>query len=300
MKPEASVVIPAYNSQDILPHCLNSLIEQTANPTTYEIIVIDDGSTDHTPEIVKDYINKAPCILRYIRLERSGRSRARNTGVMAAKGRLIIFLDSDMIVRKEFVESHLTAHNHPGLIVNGSVINTEKPADPNQKSKRVNDLSRAFFATGNVSVERDKIIEAGLFDEDFIEYGWEDLELGQRLRRLGLKRIKSLTAWSYHVQAPITSEKVPGILRKEKERGHTAVLFYRKDPSFRVKMTTLISPIFFLWVKILTPFRWPERPGTIRLLNFLEKNRCKFTFNLILAIMQSHAYVDGIKEALVE
>lgn len=300
MQPEASVVIPAYNSQDILPHCLGALIKQTANPTTYEIIVVDDGSTDLTPEVVKDFIDKAPCILRYIRLKRSGRSRARNTGVMAAKGRFIIFLDSDMIVRKEFIESHLTAHTHQGLIVNGSVVNTEKPANPDQKSKRVNDLSRAFFATGNVSVERDKLIEAGLFDEAFVEYGWEDLELGQRLRRLGLRRIKSTSAWSYHVQAPITSEKVLGILRKEKERGHTAVLFYRKDPSFRVKMTTLISPVFFIWVKILTPFRWPERPGTIRLLKFLEKNRCKIAFNLILAIMRSHAYVIGIKEALVK
>ncbi len=300
MQPDASVVIPAYNSQDILPYCLSSLIEQTTNPATYEIIVVDDGSTDLTPEVVKDFINKAPCNLSYIRLERSGRSRARNTGVMAAKGKFIIFLDSDMIVRREFIKSHLSAHTRQGLIVNGSVINTEKPADPNRKSKQVNDFSRAFFATGNVSVERDKLIEAGLFDEDFVEYGWEDLELGQRLRRLGLKRIKSLTAWSYHVQAPITYEKVPGILKKEKERGHTAVLFYRKDSSFRVKMTTLISPVFFIWVKFLTPFRWPERPGAIRLLKFLEKNGCKFTFNLILAIMRSYAYVDGIKEALVK
>lgn len=295
---EASVVIPTYNSGHLLPFCLRSLFNQTATPASYEIIVIDDGSTDHTREVVAGLCKQAPCPLRYIRLDRSGRSRARNTGVLAAKAPLIIFLDSDMIVRREFVQSHLLAHHQPGLIVNGPVITTEKPADPNQEAACVNDYSRAFFATGNTSVERDKLLTAGLFDENFIEYGWEDLELGYRLRQLGLKRIKSLSAWSYHVQTPITLAKIPAILQKEKERGHTAVFFYRKHPFFRVKMVTLITPVFFAWVKLLTPFRWPERPGTIKLLSFFEKKGGKFAFNLILSIMRSYAYVQGLKEAL--
>lgn len=295
---EASVVIPTYNSRDLLPFCLRALFNQTAPPTSYELIVVDDGSTDETPAVVAGLQKEAPCVLRYIRLEHSGRARARNTGALAARARIVIFLDSDMIVRREFIVSHLAAHTRPGFVVNGSVLNTPTPADPNEKAPQYNDYSRAFFATGNVSVERDKLIAAGLFDEGFVEYGWEDLELGHRLRQLGLKRVKSLTAWSYHVQAPVTAEKVPAILRKEHERGHTAVLFYRKHPSFSVKMVTLITPVFFGWIKLLTPFRWPERPGATKLLSFCEKKGYKLAFNLILSIMRSYAYVQGLKEAL--
>jgi len=295
---KASVVIPAYNSGKLLPHCLGALFNQTAPPGSYEIIVVDDGSTDQTPEIIADLQQQAPGELRYIRLERSGRAKARNTGALAAKAPLVIYLDSDMIVRREFVASHLAAHTRPGLIVNGSVLNTPVPADPNTKAPQYNDFSRAFFATGNVSVEREKLIAAGLFDESFVEYGWEDLELGHRLRLLGLKRVKSLSAWSYHVQAPVRLENIPALLNKEKERGHTAVLFYRKHPSFSVRMTTLITPVFFAWIKLLTPFRWPERPGATKLLAFFERRGCKGAFNLLLSIMRSYAYVQGLKEAL--
>ncbi|NLM37700.1 MAG: glycosyltransferase [Firmicutes bacterium] len=295
---KASVVIPTYNSQELLPFCLRALFDQTAPPTSYEVVVVDDGSTDETPAVVAALQKEAPCTLRYIRLEHAGRARARNAGALAARAPIIIFLDSDMIVRREFVASHLAAHTRPGLVVNGSVRNTPVPADPNEKAPQYNDYSRAFFATGNVSVEREKLIAAGLFDESFVEYGWEDLELGHRLRQLGLKRGKSLSAWSYHVQAPVTSKIIPAILQKERERGHMAVLFYRKHPSFSVKMVTLISPVFFAWIKLLTPFRWPERPGATKLLAFCDQKGYKSAFNLILSIMRSYAYVQGLKEAL--
>ncbi|HHT04738.1 MAG TPA: glycosyltransferase [Hydrogenispora sp.] len=296
----ASVVIPTYNSQFLLTFCLRALFNQTVPPTSYELIVVDDGSTDETPAVVAGLQEEAPCALRYIRLEHSGRARARNTGALAARAPIIIFLDSDMIVRREFIASHLDAHTRPGLVVIGSVLNTPVPADPNEKAPQYNDYSRAFFATGNVSVQREKLIAAGLFDESFVEYGWEDLELGHRLRQLGLKRVKSLSAWSYHVQAPVTSEKIPAILQKERERGHMAVLFYRKHPSFSVKMVTLISPVFFAWIKFLTPFRWPERPGATKLLTFCEQKGYKFAFNLILSIMRSYVYVQGLKEAMAK
>lgn len=297
---QASVVVPTYNSGEMIIHCLRSLLNQTAAPSSYEIVVVDDGSTDETPEIIKGFSQEAPCLLKYIRQENAGRARARNAGILAARGRIIIFLDSDMIVRREFVAAHLSAHNRQGLIVHGPVINTSKLTDPNAKPKNVYDLSRAFFATGNVSVERTNLMAAGLFDEDFVEYGWEDLELGERLRRLGLKKVKQPSAWSYHIQPPLTSERVPGILKKEKERGHTAVLFYRKNPSFSVRMMTLISPVFFAWDRLLTPFHWPERAATFKLLQCLERSGLKFLFGLALAIMRNHAYADGLREALTE
>lgn len=298
MRLKASIVIPTYNNQEIIAHCLQALINQTADPSTYEIVVVDDGSTDNTPGIIDETSAAAPCLLRYLRQENSGRSKARNAGILAARGDILILLDSDMIVRREFVSAHLAVHQRPGYIGHGPVVNTEEISDPNLKQAKVFDPSRAFFATGNVSIEREKIIEAGLFDEDFIEYGWEDLELGERLRKLGLKKVRVPTAWSYHIQPPLTYKSIPEILQKERERGHTAVLFYRKNPSFSVRMMTLISPVFLAWVRLLTPFHWPERPGAYKLLKKLDQSGRKHLFAFLMTIVRSHAYADGIREKL--
>lgn len=298
MEPKASVVVPTYNRCEILSRCLESLFDQTAAPSAYEIIVVDDGSTDGTPEMLKEITKKAPCNLIYIRQENSGRSRARNTGILAAHGEFIIFLDGDMVVKRAFVAAHLSAHTRPGLVVNGPVVNTAVIVDPNTGPEKVADFSRAFFATGNVSVAREKLIAAGLFDEDFVEYGWEDLELGERLRNMGLKAVKSPAACSFHLQPLLTYEGIPSLIAKEKERGHMAVLFYRKNPSPSVKMMTLISPVYFAFDRIITLFHWPERPGTFKLLKRIGSTGRNILFKFLVAIIKSHAYADGIREAL--
>ena len=84
-----SVIIPAFNVEDLVSRALDSVLEQTLQPS--EIIVVDDGSTDGTPQRVKDYGNS----VRYIRQKNSGPSVARNTGISAAAGDWIAFLDAD-------------------------------------------------------------------------------------------------------------------------------------------------------------------------------------------------------------
>lgn len=300
MELSASVVIPTYNSQKTLRLCLQSLFQQTANPADYEIVVVDDGSTDETPRVLEELTKKAPCTFRYFRQDNAGRSRARNAGIRNARGRIIILLDSDMVVRSEFIAAHMARHTQPGLVVNGPVINISKYADPNQGPARRRDFSQAFFATGNVSVERAKLLEAGLFDEEFVKYGWEDLELGRRLRRLGLKRVTEPAAWSYHIQPPLTWERIPDLIQKEKDRGESAALFFRKNPSRQVRMTILHSPVFFAWDRILTPFNWTEQPNTLKIMKFLDQAGCKALFHLLWAIVRYHAYMSGLKEALAK
>jgi len=298
MSPQISVIVPTYNQSRILESCLRSLFNQSAPPSIYELVVIDDGSTDETPAVIKRLAPEATCELVYCRQENSGRSRTRNTGALKARGEYVIFLDGDMTVRREFVAAHLQAHSKPGLIVHGAVVNTCRIADPNCGPATVRDFSRAFFATGNVSIERTKFIESGMFDADFVEYGWEDLELGERLRRMGLKAVKSPTAWSYHLQPRITCQNIPRLLAKEKERARMAILFYHKQPTLAVQMMTLISPVYFGWDRLWTLFHWPERPAAFKLMQWLEAHRLHFAFEFLLAIIKSHAYADGLREAL--
>lgn len=294
----ASVVIPTHNQRHILEYCLKILFDQTASPDTYELVIVDDGSNDGTSEMIQELRKKSPCQLIYKWHLNTGRSYTRNTGALLAHGKYLIFLDGDMLVRREFVAAHLAAHRRPGLIAHGPVVNTEELKDPNDGPKRVYDFSRAFFATGNVSLERETFIASGMFDTDFTEYGWEDLELGERLRKMGLQTVKSPGAWSYHLQKRLTYEGIPGLIAKEKERGHMGVLFYRKNPCRAVRMMTLISPVYFAYDRLLTLGHWPEKPGAFKLLRRLDRPGTRFLFRLLAEIVKSHAYADGLREAL--
>lgn len=96
-----SVIVPVYNVQDYLPRCLESICSQTYG--NLEIILIDDGSTDDSPRICREFAERDPRI-RYIRTENSGVSAARNRGIGLAQGRWIGFLDSDDYVEPDFYE----------------------------------------------------------------------------------------------------------------------------------------------------------------------------------------------------
>lgn len=296
----ASVVIPTYNRREFLRRCLRSLCVQTAPGSAYEIVVVDDGSTDGTGELVAELTAEAPCRLTYRHQPNSGRARARNEGIRAAHGRLIIFLDSDMVVDREFIAAHLACHELPGRIAHGQVINTPDFDEPEREAPKLTDYSRAFFATGNVSLERAKLLEAGLFSAEFTEYGWEDLELGTRLRRLGLTAIRCPAARSWHYLPRLTFAQVPGIIRREKERGHMAVLYYRLHPEWRVKAATLLSPVFFALDRLLSPGNWPEWPATLRLLERLDRPATHRLFRALTALVRNHAYAEGLREGLRE
>lgn len=95
-----SVIVPAYNSQKYISECLDSLIKQTFD--SYEIIVIDDGSTDNTPLICDEYANKNSN-MRVFHEENKGVSEARNLGIFLANGIFVTFVDSDDYVRPEFI-----------------------------------------------------------------------------------------------------------------------------------------------------------------------------------------------------
>lgn len=87
-----SVIIPVYNVEKYLKECINSVLSQTYK--NYEIILVDDGSTDTSPEICDEYAEKYECV-RVIHKENRGLSHTRNTGLLASQGEYVYFLDSD-------------------------------------------------------------------------------------------------------------------------------------------------------------------------------------------------------------
>lgn len=118
--PKVSVIVPVYNSEQELRDCLDSLVEQTEKDI--EIIVIDDASTDNSPEIEAEYQKKYPNVKVYRNERNLGQSETRNRGVELAEGDYIAFLDSDDYVNPGMYEELYQAavdNNMPELIVTG-------------------------------------------------------------------------------------------------------------------------------------------------------------------------------------
>lgn len=104
--PLVSIVVPVYNTAKYLPRCLDSTIRQTYK--NLEIILVDDGSTDNSPNIIKTYAKKDQRI-KVTRQKNQGLSSARNTGIAHATGKYITFVDSDDEISPTMAEKLLTA-----------------------------------------------------------------------------------------------------------------------------------------------------------------------------------------------
>jgi glycosyltransferase involved in cell wall biosynthesis len=241
-----SVVIPTYNRKPILEKCLRALEHQQLRSNSlvdgYEVVVVDDGSTDGTLQWLEYHASELPHV-RSLAQNHKGPAAARNLGVEQAKGDTIIFIDSDLVVTEHFLQAHADALvqgqqqlGNNCLFTYGSVINTCNFDNPTSEPYKITDFSAAYFATGNVAIARQWLEKAGLFDTRFQLYGWEDLELGVRLKHLGLKLIKCPAAVGYHWHPPFALEQIPKLIEKEIQRGRMGVLFYQKHPTWDVRM----------------------------------------------------------------
>jgi glycosyltransferase involved in cell wall biosynthesis len=252
-----SVVIPTYNRLPILRKCLLALENQQFDSdlvTDYEIVVVDDGSTDETIP----WITNEKAYLPHVKLHtqnHKGAAAARNLGVEKAQGDWIIFIDSDLVVTSSFLQAHSQTLNFAQqstksdrIFTYGAVINTCNFDDPTSEPYKITDFSAAYFATGNVAIAKKWLLKAGLFDTMFKQYGWEDLELGIRLKKLGLKLIKCPQAVGYHWHPPFNIEQIPKLIEQEIQRGKMGVLFYQKHPTYEVKMMIQMTWIHkLLW-----------------------------------------------------
>jgi glycosyltransferase involved in cell wall biosynthesis len=253
-----SVVIPTYNRKLILEKCLKALEHQHLTNGSvvsgYEVVLVDDGSTDGTLEWLQENAVDFPHVRSHTQ-DHLGPAAARNLGVERSVGDTIIFIDSDLVVTENFLQAHADALIQGQLDVGsdriftyGQVINTCNFDDPTAEAYKLTDFSAAYFATGNVAIARKWLTKAGLFDTRFQLYGWEDLELGVRLKAQGLKLIKCPTAVGYHWHPPFALEQIPNLIDKEIQRGRMGVLFYQKHPIWEVRMMIQMTWIHrLLW-----------------------------------------------------
>jgi glycosyltransferase involved in cell wall biosynthesis len=291
--PELSVVIPTYNRLETLRVVLPKLLDSDVRADRFEIIVADSNSVDGTAEFLRDVATAYPNVRR-LPGPYSGRAEARNAGITAARGEIVFFMDSDIIASPDLLTQHLSGHRQEsGIAIVGMEVQVDtleeyerKCANPALRKplhgtvpKR---LSWLYFLTGNASVRRSELMRAGLFDETFTGYGHEDLELGYRLEKAGLRIAYEPRAVNYHWQyIPFSEQK-----EKMKLAGRSTVRFYRKHPDPMVKLRLGMTPISLSAHSLLS--------GS-GVLDHLEREAAERAGPAREIVYQYH-YVSGIKE----
>ena len=255
-----SVVIPTYNRLPILQKCLQALEQQRleAPISAYEVVLVDDGSTDATVSWLQEHAEAFPHV-RLVQQDHGGPAEGRNRGVDHARGEVIVFIDSDLVVTDSFLLAHARRLEQSWqergdrlCFTYGAVINTANFDDPTSEPHKLRDLSWAYFATGNVAIDRQVLERSGLFDTRFRLYGWEDLELGERLRRMGVVLVRCPDAVGYHWHPPLSLDQVPRLIAVEGERAKMGLVFFRKHPTRRVRFIIQFTVLHRLLWELLT------------------------------------------------
>jgi len=246
-QPQWSVVIPTYNRLNILKKCLTALENQNFDQV-YEILVVDDGSTDDTVEFLRSHPDQFPHV-KVLQQNHAAAAVARNLGIDEAQGEYIVFVDSDIIVTSDYLAGHAEAlAKEDRAFTYGRLINTANYDDPTSEKSDIVFFPGAYFDTCNAAIAKKWLVQAGKFDTQFNEYGWEDLELGVRLKKLDLKLIKCAKALGYHYHAPFSLSQIPRLLNAEEQRGRMAVKFYQKHPTLNVALMIQRTPLHLgLW-----------------------------------------------------
>jgi glycosyltransferase involved in cell wall biosynthesis len=200
--PAISVVIATRNRSTLLSQALAALSVQTCSPMEFEVVIVDDGSTDDTKTTA--LAATGICQLTYLKQECSGLASARNHGLFAARGSVVLFLDDDDIPAPNLLEAHLLAHakyasqstailGYTGLgglarqsALMRHIVDKGSQLFSYGSLAAYGHLDYMHFWGGRTSVKRSLLLEKGIFDQRF-KFGAEDIELGYRLSKEGFK-----------------------------------------------------------------------------------------------------------------
>ncbi|MGP6159421.1 MAG: glycosyltransferase family 2 protein [Vulcanimicrobiaceae bacterium] len=247
-----SVVIATRDRAAFLEPALDSLAAQDGAPE-FEVVVADNGSSDATAALVDERARTSPFRLHRVFIPEPNRSAARNAGVAAAEGPIVLFVDDDVWLPPNFLAAHARAHARTGIFpvaVSGPIINV--PSYEAQPKPSLRNYSGAFFCTCNVSVPRSSLLAVGCFDANFKLYGWEDTEVGLRLRRHDVRRVFAWDAYLWHIKPPAV-ETLEVVHKKTVELARMAAVLLEKDDSPRARMATGAYDLNLFGAMLTTP-----------------------------------------------
>ncbi len=268
--PEISVVIPAHGRRDLLVRCLRSLDVETA--AAFGVCVVDDGSGLDEDDIRNETHVSYPFLWRSFENPK-GRSAARNEGISATTGRIVVFLDSDMEARPGFIDSHCQRHKEESDIAVVGKIEWPRTGAFKRyigsrgvsKLKPDDSVPPWYFVTGNASIRRSILPSSRPFDETLPGWGGEDLDLGMQLHTRGV-------AFEYNSDA-VSFHHFDGDLRGHIERTHlygmnTLPALAERYPDI-MRITKLHLLDSFLWRMLIGKMFFIPAYGCAYALDFL-------------------------------
>jgi len=300
---DLSVIIPTRNGGTTLRRTIEYLQRQDAPGDRFEIVVVDDGSTDGSTAGLDAPHDRVP--VRIMTQRNEGRAVARNRGAAEARGRVLLFLDADMWAQPGLIAAHMAHHRtvqalgvqgrsiqHPDTLK--TVYMRATNLIPDLTIRRRRNLAPVHVITRNFSVSASAFRAVGGFDEGFVGYGWEDMELGLRLRQADVPLWYEPTASAYHHHIQTLEE----FLLKIREAGAGAVYFWRRHDRARwlgifLEIAPVLLPlkwlvyrtrIFTSVVEVVRP--WAERRALLPL--------CSECYNHLIW----RSYYDGVFAAL--
>jgi len=269
--PVFSVIIPTYNRLPILTKCLAALETQTLSSNDFEVIVIDDGSSDRTQELLTNY--RLPFRFQYLRQANSGTGAARRNGVAHASGEYLLLMNDDTICDRDLLEQHLLAQTKYGPERWAVLGNFEYPAEARQRALTKYFCVEPFmfpqvsiaagcpygyshFITCNLSIRRDAVVEAGSFDSTYKLS--EDTELGIRLYEMGYRVLYHPDAHAIHDHLPYPARN---LIRRARVYGADYFYMFGKHPRVMKEWAMPVN---------LTGM---DEQNAVRLLHYLEEHR---------------------------
>ena len=278
-RPRISVILPTFNRAETLERVLQAWLAQDIEPEAFEIVVADDGSSDATPAVLRTMAERLGPRLTVVVLGRNrGPAAARNAALARAVGDWVVITGDDIVVPAGFLRGHRDWHaQHPARedALLGYVTWAPTAAvspfmrwlerggrdyffDYGPRTARP--VSSALFYTCNVSLKRSLLEAAGPFDTDFRFASHEDLEMGYRLERCGMRLHFDPAVYAWHDHAL----RVDTSVRRVYRMGYSAHTYWRKVPDraplVRRVWRGVFARVFSLaaWRSVLVRFNGPE------------------------------------------
>jgi cellulose synthase/poly-beta-1,6-N-acetylglucosamine synthase-like glycosyltransferase len=260
---EVSVVVPARNAGQTIGECLDSLLTQSEPRERYEVIVVDDGSTDGTRQVVQGYE------VTLLDQPHEGPAAARNRGVAASSGEVVLFTDADCVPAPDWIDEMARPFQDQDVVgVKGAYRTRQRGVMPRfvqcEYEERYERMAKVkqidFIDTYSAGYRRQIFLTEGGFDTDYPDASVEDQELSFRLAERGYKMVFNPRAIVYHRHP----ETLRAYFGRKFNIGYWKVRVLRRHPGKALRdshtpqtLKAQLGLVLVLFVVLLlVPLRW--------------------------------------------
>lgn len=228
--PRVSVIVPVYNGERTIGECVESIFAMSFPVDDFELLLIDNASTDGTPKILDRYNGRALILHE----PKRGPAAARNCGLRKAKGEIVAFTDADCVVDRDWLTRIIAALDDPAAGIVGGSIRAIQPCNAVEEfGERIHDhqlaieyYSPPYAITMNWASRLSVLEEVGLFDEELLRC--EDCDLAFRVVAAGHEIVHEPAAVVYHRN----ESSLAGLMAEGYAHGYHSIPLLKKHEEF--------------------------------------------------------------------